>query len=192
VSAPASRAAGAAELRRAFDHAFAAAASSTSSSATLDYLAVAVAGDAYAVRTTDVSGLFADRAVVPLPSSPPELLGMAGFRGVLTPVYDLAALLGYPPAGTGPNGGPRWLIGAAGPVPLALAFDRLDGYLRVSPEAVSAVGAAATEQPAPRVQHVRGIVRAEGVVRPIVDLPSLVAALRQRVPAGAPRGRSER
>jgi len=42
----------------------------------------------------EVSGLFADKKVTRLPSPVSELSGIAGLRGAVLPVYDLAMLLG--------------------------------------------------------------------------------------------------
>jgi len=85
----------------------------------------------------------------------------------------------------------RWLIGVAGPLPLALAFDRVDGYLRVPGQAVTAPASPGAPGGERRQQHLRDVVSAERLVRPIVNLLSLVAELRQRAPQIA-RGRSDR
>ncbi len=153
----------AAALRRAFDRSFAEA---PSAGPTLmeDLLAIRVAGDPYAVRLAEISGLFADKRVTQLPGPLPELLGIAGFRGMIAPVYDLRALLGHPGGGA-----PRWLVLAAA-MPVALAFDALDGHLRVPREAI-----VANADPGVRSE----VVSCE-VVRPIVDIPSLLETLARR------------
>src|SRR5204863_3892405 len=89
-------------LRQNFDQSFARAAGGAQPSQ-LDFLAIVVAGDAYAIRLSEVQSLHADRKLVAAPSVLPELLGVCGFRGVLMPVYDLARLLGY-----GPGQAARW------------------------------------------------------------------------------------
>ncbi len=58
---------------------------------TCDLLTIRVGGDAYALRLAEVGGLFVDRVVTPLPTLVPELVGIAGFRAALVPVYDLRA-----------------------------------------------------------------------------------------------------
>ena len=84
----------AAALRAAFDRSFAEAADA-GRAPHLDFLAIRVAGDPYALRLSEVASLHVDSKRVRAPSLLPELSGLASFRGVLTPVYDLAALLGY-------------------------------------------------------------------------------------------------
>ena len=81
------------ELRDAFDRSFAQA-PSTEAAAVENLLAIRVGAHPYALRMAEVSGLFADKKVTRLPSPVPEFSGIAGFRGVVLPVYDLAMLLG--------------------------------------------------------------------------------------------------
>lgn len=163
-----------AELKRMFDRTFAAAPCSDTSIQE-DLLAVGVGGDSYAIRLSEVGGLLSDRNITRLPGSATELIGLMGLRGALVPVYDLRALLGYP---GGPA--PRWLLIAAA-ARVALAFDRFDGHLRVSREAVSA----GSSRGAANHSHVREVVRTADAVRPIVHLPSVldaIAALVRRRP----------
>jgi purine-binding chemotaxis protein CheW len=77
------------------------------------------------VRLDELGGLFVDRPITPLPSPVPQLLGVAGFRGAVVPVYDLAALLGHRRAGS-----PRWMVLTSGADAVALAFDSVAGHLR--------------------------------------------------------------
>jgi chemotaxis signal transduction protein len=119
--APSSRAA---ELRDAFDRSFTQA-PSPEAGAVENLLAIRLGANPYALRLSDVSGLFADKNTTWLPSPVPELLGMAGIRGTVLPVYDLGMLLGCPRAAA-----PRWLVVAAG-APVALAFEAFDGYMSV-------------------------------------------------------------
>ena len=142
---------------------------------TLDFLAIRVAGDPYAIRLSEVQSLHVDRKLVVAPSLLPELLGVAGFRSILTPVYDLAQLLGY---GAGLTA--RWLVIAQSAAPIAFAFDEFDSHLRVHPERVSSPetdnGTAA----------VGGAVRGAAVTLPLLHLPSLVEAIAQRIKASGP------
>jgi len=162
-------------LRQEFDQSFSRAAGGPQPSQ-LDFLAIVVAGDAYAIRLSEVRSLHAERKLVPAPSLLPELLGVCGFRSVLTPVYDLAQLLGY-----GPEPTARWLVVVEGALPIAFAFGGFDSHLRVSLESVSVPetsndGAAA----------LRGAVRNQGITRPLLHLPSLVEAIAQRIKAQRP------
>ncbi len=166
----------AASLRQNFDQAFAQAPAGAGAP-TQAFLAIQIGGDSYALRLRDVSGLFADKKIVPLPSQSPDLLGIASFRGALIPVYDLRILLGYP-AGAAP----RWLVLVAQAAPISLAFDQLDGYLDLLPEAIAP--AAGAEQ---KRQYLAETLNAAGVIRPVVSVTSIVETIRRRTQSGSPR-----
>jgi chemotaxis signal transduction protein len=155
------------ELRRAFDSAFAS--EPLAAPERVDLVALRTAGRSYAVRTSEVASVVATGTVVPLPCDEPALLGLGAIRGTPVPVYDLAALLG-----DGAAEAPRWTILSHGPDRLGLAFDELEGYLRVpladlAAGAQDAAGAAAAE-----------LVRAGSSVRPVVSVESLVRRVKQR------------
>ncbi len=149
-------------LREAFDRGFEQA--PVAAVPTDDYLAVRVGADGYALALSEVAGLHKDRRVVRLVSPRPHLLGVAGFRGAVTPVFDLRTLLGYP--GDVPA---RWLVLARGPRPLALAFDAFDSYLRVPRGSHSASAV-------PR-RHLSGAVAS----RPVIHLASIFEALEKEL-----------
>jgi chemotaxis signal transduction protein len=114
------------DLRRAFDQGFAEPARPfTQGTETL--LGFRLGGEAYAVRAREIAGLLADQRIVPLPSPVPELIGIAGLRGEIVPVYDLRALLGY----AGDRTAGRWIILAGSGPLVGLAFDQLDGRLSI-------------------------------------------------------------
>ena len=167
MNAPFSGAAGrAAELRLAFDRAFA---EPVRLDTTLkeDLLAVRVDGQAFAIRLSEIGGLFADKKITPVPGSHAALRGIAGFRGAIVPVYDLQILLGHSSAAT-----PRWLVIAAA-APVALAFEAFEGQLRVARDAIL---------PQPSRPEFRGftreLVRTENFVGPIMHLPSILDAIK--------------
>ena len=162
-------------LREEFDQSFSRAAGGPRPSE-LDFLALVVAGDAYAIRLSEVQSLHADRKLVAAPSVLPELLGVCGFRSVLTPVYDLAQLLGY-----GPGRVARWLLVAEGALPIAFAFEGFDSHLRVPSENVSA-----PETSTAGTAAIAGAVRSRAVTRPLLHLPSLVEVIAQRIKALRP------
>lgn len=168
----------AAELQRVFDRSFAEVPhSETDQSENL--LAISVGRAPYALKLTEIAGLFSDKKVIWVPGPVRELLGIAAFRGTMLPVYDLRALLGHPVDRT-----PRWLAVTAA-MPVGLAFDQFDGHAHVRREAIMPVadaGAGAT--------HVREVAHAPHFVRPIVHLPSLLEALETRTHDGA-RARSD-
>lgn len=135
-----------------------------------DLLAIRLGTEPYALRLTEIVGLHADRKITQLPGSVPTLLGIAGFRGAIMPVYDLPALLGQPG-----EVADRW-IAIAAIAPVAFAFAVLDGHQRV---AVDAIIAGEGGQQAR--QHVRHFARTSGILRPIVHLPSVLDAIKRQL-----------
>jgi purine-binding chemotaxis protein CheW len=163
-----------AELREEFDRSFADPPRSAVAGHD-DLLAIRAGGVRYALRLTQAAGLFPDRPVTRLPGPLGALLGVAGFRGAIVPVYDLAAVLGTggtPGRRTDDEHGPRWLVLAAGQPAVALAFAELDGHLRIPSDGL-------VEEVAGHGPHgcLRGIVPLPGGARPIVDVPAVRAAV---------------
>jgi chemotaxis signal transduction protein len=157
------------ELRRAFDRSFAQV-PVTRATELDDLLEIRVGLDPYAIHLDQVTGVFADKPVTRLPGSFPELLGIAGFRGAIVPVYDLRTLLGYARGGS-----QRWLILTAGETRIALAFDLFEGHTRVPRSAIAEETGSEI-----RRHHVREVVRSASLVRPVVHLPSILEAIRKR------------
>jgi chemotaxis signal transduction protein len=153
-------------LRLAFDRAFV---EPIRFDATLkeDLLAVRIGAQAFAIRLSEITGLFADKKITPVPGSHAALRGIAGFRGAIVPVYDLQTLLGHPNAQSS-----RWLVIAAA-APVALAFEVFGGQLRVSRDAIL---------PQPSGPESRGyareFVRTPNFVGPIMHLPSVLDAIK--------------
>ena len=162
-----------AELRDAFDRSFAEAPSEAD--AREDLLHVRLGAATYSLRLTEISGVFADMIITPLPSPVPALLGLVGLRGAILPVYDLRAMLGYVVEAK-----PRWLAIAEG-ISVGLAFDGFEGHIRVAREAIlpSAGGEA-------RIGHVREVVRLDTGSRPIISVASVLEAITNRVRLAAP------
>jgi chemotaxis signal transduction protein len=153
------------QLRAAFDHEFALPHGTPAADDT-ELLAIRIAGEPYALRRADLAGLFAGKVITPLPGEVPALLGIGGFRGALVPVYDLRVLLGANATGV-----PRWLVTTAA-APVALAFDGFETFARVSGDAVVGHDGATG-----RVRHA---ARTTTGLRPIVDIPSILDAIRAR------------
>lgn len=162
-------------LRRAFDQSFAAPPPRAAEEVE-DLLRIRVAGNPYAIRLREISGLVAGRRVVPVPAAARDLLGLAGLRGGVVPVFGLASILGY---GQVP-GESRWLILCGGEDPVTLAFSELDGYLRVPKSCLHE-----DENLRATRHYVSQIARTEEGARPVVSVPLVVAALRSRI---GPRG----
>jgi chemotaxis signal transduction protein len=172
-----SLAARAAALRDAFDRSFAAARPPDAPPG-VDLLAIGVGAKSYALRLSEIAGLHPDRRITPLPGAAPALRGIAGFRGAIVPVYDLAALLGHPQAEEA-----RWLAMAVGE-PVAFAFATVDGHLRVARDAIMAD--AIGQGPHRGVREFARI--ADQAVHPIVHLPSIIDAVRRSI---SPRPQAE-
>jgi purine-binding chemotaxis protein CheW len=162
----------AAELRRSFDRSFVEV-QHFEPILTEDFLSIHVGGDPYVLRLAEIAGLFTDKRITEVPTRVAELKGVAGFRGTMVPVYDLAALLHYPPSKA-----TRWMV-LAQAAPVALAFDAFDGHFRFPRQAVTSRAEADSHG------HVRQIVHAEDGPRSIVHLPSVIAAIRKHVPDAA-------
>jgi purine-binding chemotaxis protein CheW len=160
-------------LRDAFDGSFAAAVAAEPP-AQLDFLTIRVAGDPYALRLSEVQSLHAERKLVAAPSLLPGLLGVAGFRGVLTPVYDLSSLLGYAQPGAA-----KWLVVAQHAEPIGFAFEVFDAHLRIDSAQVS--GTEAEGEGA-----LRGAVQTGGRAVPLLHLPALIEAILRRIKAFEP------
>ncbi|UCH34028.1 MAG: purine-binding chemotaxis protein CheW [Armatimonadota bacterium] len=50
--------------------------------------------ESYAVPADHARGIIARQAIVPIPSTPPHVLGVTSFRGEILPVFDLKVMLG--------------------------------------------------------------------------------------------------
>jgi chemotaxis signal transduction protein len=160
-----------ADLRNAFDRARAVPDSSGASEESENLLAIRVSQDAYALRVGEISGLVTDRKIVAFPTAIPELLGVAGIRGALVPVYSLAALLGY----VTETEGTRWLALCGTEEPVALAFNNFEGYLGVVRTQIYA----ARHEDVTRA-CVEYLVRADDMVRAVVSIPLLREAIQKR------------
>ena len=160
-------------LRRAFDHSFAAP-PPCGVAEHQSLIVIRVAGETLVLRAGDITGIARRKRLVPLLSRSPELLGLAGIRGVLVPVFNLAAILALPTCG----GEPGWFALAMRETPIALAFDEFEGQVEVERTCLY------DDQTAPARPHVRQLVRIGPVVRPVIEVPSILEAIRKN--AGLP------
>lgn len=130
---------------------------------TVDLLQIRVARDPYALRLAQLAGLEADRSITPVPSEHAALVGIAGARGRVIAVFDLASLLGLPrPEST------RWLVLVKG-APIAFAFSTFEAQFSAKPADLARAGKGGSE-----------IVARDGAQLPLLDLPALVAGLEGR------------
>ena len=159
----------AARLRENFDASFAAPLRDSTPDEE-GFLAIRVEGAAYAIRLADISALSATPKITEIPGQPAALLGLAGFRGIMLPVYALAVLLG-----TSASLPPRWLVRTPH---AAFAFSQLDGLMRQS-----AAHILPQQADSPARRHVSFFLQTEAQIRPVLDLASLLEEM--RVLAGA-------
>ncbi len=169
-------------LREAFDRSFALPAV-TARASTLDYLALRVGAEPWAVALSEVASVHADRSIVQVPGRLPALLGLVALRGEVHAVHDLSALIGGPRSAPG-----RWLLVPARRAGLALAFTELEGTRRVAPDEV--VNEAA-ERAGGAGALVRGAIQDGELLRPVIHLASVIEAVEQgcREVAPAPKER---
>ncbi|HEV3040877.1 MAG TPA: chemotaxis protein CheW [Candidatus Angelobacter sp.] len=165
-----------ADLRNTFDRSYSLPPSSSGAEQVENLLALRLAGNPYAIRVTEIAGLVNNRKTVAIPSPISELLGVAGIRGGLVPVYSLAALLGYDRNGYARDASPaRWLALCGNEDQVGLGFSDLEGYLRVP-----AVQIYAASQENIMGGHVKDVARVDGLVRPVVSIPSVVEMIQRR------------
>lgn len=157
----------AAELRAAFDEAFAEP-PRASHGPLEDLLVIEVGGALHAVRLAQVAAVVIDRPVTPLPVSCPQLLGLVGHTGALVAAFDLAALLGL-----ASSADPRWLLLTAEPSRVAFAFDGVVGRLRRPTHGLRADDSG------------QSAVAFEGNACPVLSMPSLIDSVAE-LGRGAP------
>jgi purine-binding chemotaxis protein CheW len=129
-------------------------------------IGVDVGGARHALRLTDIAGVLADRTIVAIPSSSHDVVGIVGFRGDILPVFDLAALLGYPRA---PRS--RWIAVARGG-DAAFAFAQLISHLRVPSTSVVKTTVES---------NIAALVTVAGETWPVISLGTVTAALAERL-----------
>lgn len=119
------------DLRRNFDDAFQAPPRGEAE-ATIDLLTVTIGEELLAVLVAHVAHVQAHPIIVSVPDAPRGCLGVAGHRGKLVAVFDLAQLLGH--AATNTHG--IMLISRANPS-IGFAVSTVDRYRRVPRSAIA-------------------------------------------------------
>lgn len=170
----------AAALRRAFDRSFSLPLEEASQEVD-DLLSVRIAGDPFAIRLRDIAGVIGRRTIVSVPAAAPGLLGLAGIRGDLVPVFGLSPLMGY-----GDDGGsPTWIILCRGQEPIGLGFSELEGYLRAPRSALHA-GEALDSIHSTR-RYIDRIAATDAGPLPVLGIHRVVAAIRSRLGGSPPQ-----
>jgi purine-binding chemotaxis protein CheW len=154
----------AAELRRDFDRGFADP-PSVRNEAKQDLLAIRLGARRLAIRLSEIAGLFADKKITPVPGAATSMLGIAGFRGSILPVYDLRSLLDL-----STSEAPRWLVVAAA-APVAFSFEAFEEQIRVPADAIK------REQTETKNSFTKEFIQTEGILRPIIQLSAVLEAV---------------
>jgi purine-binding chemotaxis protein CheW len=157
----------AAELRRDFDRGFADP-PFVGSETKQDLLAIRLGARRLAIRLSEIAGLYADKKITPVPGAVAGMLGIAGFRGSILPVYDLRSLLDL-----SNSEAPRWLVVAAA-APVAFSFEAFEEQIRVPTVSIKC------EQTQAKNSFTKEFVQTEGVLRPIIQLSSLLEVVMTR------------
>lgn len=165
------------QLRRVFDAAFAVPPPPPEERAVV-LLLVRAGGELFAVRRAEMTGFVRGENIAPTPGRSPGFLGLTGVRGGLFPVWSLAVLLGRAGASAGAA---RWLVlaEAGGGAPCAFACEAFEKMVFLPESALDASAGRA-----------KVMARWGATLVPVVDLPSLLADIRQRKESTQPRSSS--
>lgn len=161
----------AAALGRAFDQRFAAR-EAPDARRTEDLVLARAGATPVGLRLTEIAGLYDAARVVRAPGGAPGFVGLAGVRGRVVPVFDLASLLGSGAA----DAAPRPLLAiAAGADRVGLLVSRPIGYVELPHPEGDEAGDTLGAQP-----FVRRLARAAGALVAVVDVPAVVREIAAR------------
>ncbi|OQX67360.1 MAG: hypothetical protein B6A08_15760 [Sorangiineae bacterium NIC37A_2] len=162
-------------LRREFDESFARPEEERPELVPL--LGIRVAGRPFALSLGELGGTAAGARIVPVPARSPALIGLAGIRGRVVPVFDLATLFGE----TRPGAAPRWIALSQGSEAIGLAFSELEGHLERRPEELGAYSGEGQK-------WIRGALRGERELRPVIDVSAIAASVRETATGKGTKG----
>jgi hypothetical protein len=128
-----------------------------------------------ACRIGQITRFEADRKIVPL-AGPTGLVGIAGIRGRLIPVYNLAVVLG-----ASATGATRWLALCGGHDMIGLGFERIDRFVHARGQDVCALPEAGP------AAHMREQLRVGTASYNILDVASVLTAIKSRSSGEGPR-----
>lgn len=170
----------AAELCAEFDRSFASPWSEASVERQ-DFLLVRLGAAPYALHLRQISALVAGRAIARVPARARGLLGLAGIRGEIVSVFDLAALMGH----ESDVGGSPWMVLCGAGELLAFAISAYEGHLRADRASIHKANPAASA----RHQLDEVAMTASGA-RPIVDLNRIIDSIRSQTAISQKKGES--
>ncbi len=130
-------------------------------------LVMRVGASRYAVRLREIAAVMSAGELAPIPADAPHLLGLAGVRGAVVPVFDLAALLGE-----ACSRDPKAHFVLCRAAALGLGFSSLEGHLR--PPSAALVTAE------PGDGYVCALVPAPSGTLSVLSIPLVVSRLTKR------------
>lgn len=153
------------ELRQSFDQSFAV--PQVRESWDLErFVAIRIGRDRFALRTHEIAGIEPKKPILPLPVDRRALLGVAGLRGRLVPIYSLALLLGYSET----VGDRQWLALIGQDSAFGIAFSEFEGQVQASPDDLSVLGHT-EDHP-----FARQVLRHAGGLLLVLDISRITAA----------------
>lgn len=164
-----------ADMQRSFDQSFAGVVVGEAESLER-MIMIRVAGALFLMPADHITGLAKAKRIVLLPSRIPELLGLAGVRGALVPVFDLTAVLELQRHGSAA----AWLALAGRDSPIAFAFDELSGQVELARASLYA------DEGGIARRHVRLLARIGSSVHPVIDIPSILETIRKHTGLSGP------
>src|SRR6185295_15051934 len=132
-------------------------------------LAITVAGDRFALRIHELAGLARTGKIIAVPGPTKGLLGIMGFRGGILPVFSLATLLGYVTPAQNP-----WFVHCGSNNRVVLAFSEFEYSFQAALSDISTVEHGTINN------HSREMVVSNGSTRPVISVPSILAAIKIR------------
>lgn len=135
-------------------------------------LGVRAGGLALALRAAELAAVMRCPPLSAVPSRHPALRGLAGVRGTIVGVYELATLVGEP-SGTIVRG---WIVTCAADRTVAFAFEDLVAYARARSDEIHTTSG-------PNGAH-RRVVRLADVECALLDVDGLLATMNRTAESG--------
>jgi len=125
--------------------------------------------ESYALPADQVRGAIACQSLVPIPSTPPHLLGITNFRGEILPVFDLGVLLGL---ASEPGEPAYFLIARPGADSAALGCDSCPDIVEVPGDDIKPPRSTIASPAAP---YLRGQVLVRDHALGVLDMDKVLA-----------------